>query len=111
MTDAIEPERFCSERWVYFVGSNIDQTGQRVDVVYEVALSDVPACGAGPDWGCACTRCAPHEQKGILPPTWKKRIRPRMRCGRPRRDGLPCRSTVKHADEGCPRHLSQPHGP
>lgn len=48
----------------------------------------------------------PHELGGPLPAYWRDRIAPASlpRCGRPRRDGHPCRSLVSENGRACRHH-------
>jgi hypothetical protein len=54
------------------------------------------------DDGCACERCAPHEQPGLL--WWPRRHRHRELCGHPTTDGHPCRNPASVCRFHGPRH-------
>jgi hypothetical protein len=50
-----------------------------------------------------------HEQLGRLPQHVRDRIwGDRLKCGRPRGDGLPCRQRVTVPGRSCPHHRTQP---
>lgn len=48
---------------------------------------------------------APHELEGPLPPAYTDRLDPR--CGRPRKDGQPCRSPVARFGGHCGWHREE----
>ncbi|WP_138843652.1 hypothetical protein [Rhodococcus pyridinivorans] len=62
-------------------------------------------------YGCACWHCVPHEYPGAtLPPDIQRRLDRAMqpRCGRPRRDGAPCRTPVARPGLSCHNHAHTP---
>lgn len=63
--------------WPWIVAPDTDEPGHRV----------IPA----------------HEQLGPLPALYRHRIS-QHRCGRPRRDGKPCRTPVAHQGLTCANH-------
>ena len=44
-----------------------------------------------------------HEQTGPLPESYQRRLA-QLRCGRPRVDGLPCRTPVAAVGQTCSHH-------
>lgn len=56
--------------------------------------------------GCADACCAPHERQGPPPERFTVRL---DRCGRPCRDGLPCRRRVSGGGP-CWQHRREPAG-
>ncbi len=44
-----------------------------------------------------------HEQTGPLPESYQRRLA-QLRCGRPRVDGLPCRTPVAAVGQACSHH-------
>jgi len=91
--------------------------GSEGEALY-VALGD----DDGPH-GCACARCAPHEQLGPLPEDWREwvdlgpvdrrvsralaQVEDDRRCTATRRDGKRCNGHATRGRTVCPAHARQ----
>jgi hypothetical protein len=57
------------------------------------------------DNGCACTSCAPHDQRGSLPRSIKQRVG--LTCQGVNLAGVRCSHTVRPGQDFCHFHASQ----
>lgn len=56
--------------------------------------------------GCACRDHSPHEQAGVLPTEWKRKLG--LECGAKTRNGSPCKTLVSSFGERCNWHTDAP---
>jgi hypothetical protein len=78
----------------------VSASGEAWPIIRDTTITERTEVALGAE---QTTRLAPHEGAGPLGSWWRERIA-QPRCGRPRRDGQPCRTPVARVGDVCGNH-------